>query len=450
MAEDLARRVSEDLGLNGLDDDEVEMVDPPQNQDQEQQESIRDKCFSAYNWCDVIEAEGVKIKHTLIDDLEIDEVTELILCELRSQEPRRISVACYHVFLKRHSVQEIMEQLAIVTAAAQQTPTHKIVFCTTIFLPEHQQTWGEQCKLNFEIRRLCLVMKRPCIPIHKVGLLVQSENKGCMIRKSCFTEATTGNGLGLTLNVDTMGKIKSWIVKYHRSGFEQDVPLGWKMSVWDLKPISLQQTVGYKNPRMIEFLKAQGTFKQKSNIQNKTGAAVRGRRSSGSVRKELGIKPAGVQEARSKNSWRDSGSGAVRGNFRADNRTHRSRVYTDSVFESEGPSVRRKESTDQLARELEEMRIARSRFELDDERRYGRERQRVEKLESSLEKARDEVIRLSTQLAEVKRENCNLRLDNDRVQHNNQEAWNIIRAEWRRRDDEQARRERRERKDKYE
>ena len=117
-------------------------------------------------------------------------------------------------------------------------------------------------------------------------------------------------------------------------------------------------------------------------------------------------------------------------------------MSSDSVFEG-GPRRGVGRTEQQLVAELEHLRLSRNRYGCEDEWRYGRERQRVERLELALEKAREDVSKLSSQVAELKQENCSLKMDNERIQFNSQGAWSIIRSEWRRRDDEQARRERR-------
>ena len=450
MAENLESRISEDLGLNSLyDEEEVEMVDPPQNQDAERSE-ITHKCYSGYPWEETIQEDGVTIQHCQMDEYAIEETTELILCDLRSQEPKLISVACYHVYLSSHPVSDIMEQLSIITAAAQKAPAHKLVLSSTIFLPEQQQLWGEQTKLNFEIRRLCFLMERPNIPLHKVSLFVQAETKTCAVKKACFTEAVGGVGLGRTLTPDTLAKAKQWVIKYHKSGFEEGAPMGWKMTAWDMKPTSLQYTPGYRNPAMIQRLKDQGTFREPRNNRGrgKAGASRRGGVAY-SRKRELGIKPAGVQEARTRPFGRGGGASGSSGysssrslGYRKSSCASSHRTFSsDSVFE--GGSRGRGQSQVDLMVELEELRRAR-RMELEDDRRQERERQRADKLEAALEKARDEVGRLNTQVADLKKELCSLRLDNERINFNNQEAWGIIRSEWRRRDEEQARREREE------
>ncbi len=435
--------VENDLGLERLyqEDGNPVIVDPPLDQQQELPE-IKDKCFSSYEFGDSLSGEDVVIDHISLVDHTIDEATEIILCELRDPEPRRISVACYQSYLGTHSVQEIMDQLAIIAAAAQQSNTHKIVFCSTVFLPEQQPLWGDQCKLNFEVRRLCFTLKRPSIALHKVALLLLPETKGCLVKKSCFTEAMAGTGLGVSLAHETINKMKLWIVKYHGAGFRDNAPLGWRMTVYDMRPVPLQHTVGYKNPSMVGFLRRQGMYKD-----NQSKPIVKRRKRNVATKKDLGGKPAGVQAARPRSDGRSASSLSYQGSSRRSSKTSSNsfgqrRMSSDSVFDHKLTNIHRRTQSDrQLSYELEEMRISRSRMELDNERRYGQERQRQEKLELALDKARDEVSRLSTQVADLKRENHNLRMDNERVQFNNQEAWNIIKSDWRRRDEEQARRE---------
>ena len=457
MGENFESQLMDDFGLQALyqgeEEEDIEMVDPPQNQGEEQVQQLEHKCFSGYSWEEVIQGDSVRILHVPMEHYALEEVTELILVDLRSKEPKMISVCCYQMFLSTHSVQEITEQLSMITAAAQHAKIHKLVLASTIYLPAQEKMWAEQVKLNFEIRRLCFLLERPSIPLHKVTLFVQPELQNCAVKKACYSEAIAGTGLGETLTPDTVTKVKEWIIKYHKSGFEEGAPIGWRMTAWDLKPVALQHTPGYKNPTMINLLKNQGCYREPKNIRGarRRVAAPRTARPGPSKKKELGIRSAGVQEARSKPFGRGGGSsgynsrgstvgssGYRRSSYASSSRT----MSSDSVFEG-GPRRGVGRTEQQLVAELEHLRLSRNRYGCEDEWRYGRERQRVERLELALEKAREDVSKLSSQVAELKRENCSLKMDNERIQFNSQEAWSIIRSEWRRRDDEQARRERR-------
>ena len=481
-------RMVEDFGLAGLydQDEEVEMVDPPTNEGAESQ--VEHKCFSAYPWEEDMQLGSLKVKHVSMDEYTIEECTELLLCELRTQEPKCISVACYHIFIATHSLQEIIDQLGIVAAAARGTPQHKIVFASMVFIPQQHKSWSDLCKLNFEIRRLCCSLQRPSIPLHKVALLVQTDRQ-CAVKKACFADAISGQNLGSQFTMETLSKLKLWVLKYHVSGFAEDAPIGWRMTVWDLKPVALQLTVGYRNPTMIGFLREQGAYREESGRRvsgRKSAASATSQRGGDNRSRELRVRPAGVREARRiarggvsrggvsrggvsrggvsrgvhsrrggssggfSSSGNSSGGSSSGGSSRGRNpssgsyssyttaRTdssgsYRSSVSTDSVFADNSEAGTHHGG--QLVAELEALRLSRSRMERDGERRVDRERERNGRLEAALERTRNE-------LAELKRDYHNLKLDNERLHFNHQEAWTIIRSEWKRRDDEQERRER--------
>jgi hypothetical protein len=453
MAENLENQLIDDLGLQGLyenedEEESIEMVDPPQNEGAGQGHQLEHKCFSGFSWEEVIQGEGIRIFHVAAEDYALEEVTELILVDLRSKEPKMISVCCYQVFLSTHTIQEITEQLSIITAAAQQAKIHRLVLASTIYVPTQEKLWSEQAKLNFEIRRLSTLLARPTIPLHKITLFVQPELKTCAVKKACYSEAIAGTGLGENLTPDTVLKVKEWVLKYHRTGCEENAPIGWRMTAWDLKPVPLQYTPGYKNPTMINLLKTQGHYREPKNVRGarRRVAAPRTARPGPSKNKELGMRGAGVKEARpmpfgrggGSSGYSSRGSAGSSSSYRRSSYASSSRTMSsDSVFEG------RSRTEQQLVAELEHLRMSRSRYECEGEWRYGRERQRMERLELALEKAREEVNKLNSQVADLKKENCSLKLDNERIRFNSQEAWSIIREEWRRRDDDQARRERR-------
>jgi hypothetical protein len=313
------------------------------------------------------------------------------------------------------------------------------------------------------------------------------------VKKACFADAVSGQNLGSQFTSETLGKLKLWILKYHVSGFQDGAPLGWRTTMWDMRPVDLQFTVGYKNPTMVGFLREQGAYKEVRDRRasgRRSAAAVPGTARRGSDRsRELRVRPAGVREARgvvrggsrggrarggassgsggrsssgnysggSTSSSGRSGSssggelsgGSSRGrnmsggsysgyaarNFSSDSSgSYRSSVSTDSVFA--GGSRMERPHSEQLVAELESLRLSRCRMEREGDRRVERERERAERLEAALEKTRSE-------LAELKRDHHNLKLDNERLLYNHNEAWSIIRAEWKKRDLEQERRERR-------
>ncbi len=420
-----------------MDDDEV-LLELESNQSVDTT-TIKHVSFGNHPWDSTWEDNNVTVNYAQVEGFDLLEVTEIILGEIRSTTPKRISVSCYGKFLGEHECEEVHEQMKLLVAAVQKNPQHKLLLCHTMFIPAQEHLWTAQTRLNFDIRSLNIIMKRPLLPLHKLGLTSQPATKELGVKKSCFVEAAANEGLGSNFTSETLEKIKSWILKYHSSGFGENMPIGVKMTQSDMRPRPLQFTVGYRNQQMTQRIKQLGTYTEPATPKNGAKTAVKPSRAK---RREFPQKPAGILPRPPIQQRTNSAQQRLRQSRfslnRLDSRRNSSGGASDSVFMNNHESRWPDRTTRQLEMELENLRVSKDRMEVETERRMGRERDRCERLDHALERARAELVSINDRYTELKRENSSLRMELERSQNNSAEAWQIIKMEWRRRDEENA------------
>ena len=440
----LEQQIRDDLHLDDHeemeqeDEDEV-LLDIESNRSVEDTTAMKHVVFGNHPWDSLWSDNNVTVNYSQMGSFDLQEVTEIILGEMRSTTPKRLSVCCYERFIGDHECEEVHDQMKLLVAAVQKNPQHKLLLCHTMFIPSQEHLWTAQTRLNFDIRSLNMMMRRPLLPLHKLALTSQPGTKEMGVKKSCFVEAVADEALGSTFTPETLGKIKSWILKYHSTGFGENLPMGVKMTQSDMRPRPLQYTVGFKNPRMQERIKQLGTYKEPATpkpVAKKTAV-----KPSNTKKREFPQKPAGVwprphNQQRPISVQQRLGNNSLSFN-RLDRRRTSSAYSSDSVFmgsESRWPD----NNLRQLEIELEDLRISKNRMEVETERRMGRERDRSDRLDHALERARAELVTINDRFTELKRENSSLKMELERAQNNSAEAWQIIKMEWRRRDEENA------------
>ena len=212
--------------------------------------------FDSAVWVD--EREGAK--YIAMPAMSITQATTKIRSMLKSKVPANFIVLVYQAYVENTDLTTIESNLSDLVQSAMRNDHHKLVITSCWFVPVHERNWEKVNALNAHIRLLNLDMGMQPLSLQKALLCNNPNGKIQYIRPKMFAEYVNRIGLGESLSVEGMEKIREYILKYIEGGaFEDTEKPASKAVVPDSIPPALCFSNGYKGDAvMMEFIKDKG------------------------------------------------------------------------------------------------------------------------------------------------------------------------------------------------
>lgn len=186
------------------------------------------------------------------------DVVESLTKLLQEELPSNILVLSLQEFIGDTSFGTIERVLDEITRMAMGS-IHKLAWCCVFYVPQLERLWSKVTEVNQQIRLCNLNMDQAPCNLHKKMLISVNKGRVFYIRPNLFTEFVNKTGVGETLNMAGLVRVKEVVDLYCENAFGDEPRLPSKAVPGDVEPPPLFLSRGYKDdPNMQEFIRKSG------------------------------------------------------------------------------------------------------------------------------------------------------------------------------------------------
>ena len=311
------------------------------------------------------EHDGLLIEWIYINTLVVTDVVREISKLLDDKSPKKIIVWCFsHFIVDRIFVNEVYEALKVIRNRMREKDCaqHSLVFGDVPFAPNDENSWPFISTFNFYQRNINLSLLNNPLSISKVFLKKVNYLNKMVVKGSCWHEHVNNTGLGSTISSAGWDKVRRWFAVHLAAGMGGPVNQS-TLPGKEEEPAPLYQSPGFKQPLMIEFLKAKGTY---VNPEDRPVSVSNNRRTAGGRDDPLrpSLATIGVFRRNSTSSSASSGSRRTQYNRNHSPRHNRNRspkynnqspVYTQAKVDDKLLIAKLERDVEESAKEIKKL-----------------------------------------------------------------------------------------------
>ena len=226
---------------------------------------ILDIIFASYKMPEYILDEKVsRIKWISLKNYDLRTATDVVIDAIVDQTTKKnIVISCFQKWCGAIENSKILKCFDEIIAAQKAQKANKIVFSTFWYLPNSSSVWNKVRDLNDKVRFYNELLDMPQLCMHKMGTSWVSEcDRTLRIRGMIFLEFQLGLGLGHSLSVEGLYKVKNYLMVAMDITFSPEAEKKKVRYSRAVAPPPLIETEGY---RFNEF------FKQELRDRNLAG-----------------------------------------------------------------------------------------------------------------------------------------------------------------------------------
>lgn len=189
-----------------------------------------------------------RIRWISLRNYDMETVTDIIIDSIRDQtQAKNIIIAAYQRWAGIVEKSKLTKCFDKIIKEVEKQEKNKVVFSSTMFLPNSSSVWPQVGALNDEIRWCNERLRMPPVSLHKMGMTTISEyDKTLRVRGCSFVEFQTGLGFGHNPSFEGCIKIKSYLLNAFDNTFSPRAYQGRSRFVRVKIPPPLIETEGYR------------------------------------------------------------------------------------------------------------------------------------------------------------------------------------------------------------
>jgi hypothetical protein len=189
-----------------------------------------------------------RIRWISLRGYDMDTVTDIIIESIRDQsQAKNILICAYQRWAGIVEKSKLLKCFNKIIEEVEKQEKNKVVFSSTMFLPNSSSVWKQVGILNDEIRWCNERLKMPPVSLHKMGMTTISEyDKTLRIRGCSYVEFQAGFGFGRNPSYEGCVKIKNYLLNAFDNTFSPRAYQGRSRYVRVKIPPPLIETEGYR------------------------------------------------------------------------------------------------------------------------------------------------------------------------------------------------------------